>query len=69
MFPIKNVINSMNILFTYKFFPLHYGLRREILKRILTYLYCTKYNEIKIYHLDVQKHVLYTGSYKKILIF
>ena len=30
-------------------------------KRILTYLYCTKFNEIKLCHSDVQKHVSYTG--------
>ena len=33
---------------------------RKFLKQILTYLYCTKYNEIDVWHLDVHKHVSYT---------
>ena len=32
---------------------------RNVLKRILTYLYYTEYNEIKVCHPDIQKHVLY----------
>ena len=28
---------------------------REFLKRILTHLYCTKYNEINVCHLNIQK--------------
>ena len=32
-------------------------IRREILKRILTYLYCSKYYEVRIGHSDIQKHV------------
>ena len=39
------------------------------LKRILTYLYCTIYNEISICHSDVQKHVSYTESPKRFLIY
>ena len=31
------------------------------LKRILTHLNCTKYNEINIRYSDVQKHVSHTG--------
>ena len=27
------------------------------LKRVLTYLLCTKYHEINVCHLDIQKHV------------
>ena len=40
----------------------------EILKRILTYLYWTKYNETNPFHWGVQKHVSYTGSRKIFLI-
>ena len=39
------------------------------LKRILAYLCCTKYNEINIFHRDVQKQVLFIGSHKRILIY
>ena len=42
---------------------------RRFLKCILTYLYCTKCNEINICHLDVQKHVSYTGSHKIFLMY
>ena len=34
-----------------------YGGGGECLKRILTYLYCTKYNEIIMYHSDVYKSI------------
>ena len=66
MFPTKNDINGINILYTNlpKGFPIHYGLQGKILKIILTYLYCSKYNDINICHSDVQKHVPYTGSQK-----
>ena len=44
----------------HKNFPIHYGLcGKKILKRILTYLDCTKYNEINIGHSHIQKHVFY----------
>ena len=36
----------------------------NFLKRILTYLYCIKYNEINMYHSDVQKNILCAGSHK-----
>ena len=50
---------------------------RKNLKRILTYLCCTKYSEINIRHLDVQNfascrkginsiNILYTGSHKSL---
>ena len=35
-----------------------------ILKRILTYLYCAKYNEITACHSDKQKHAFYEKWYK-----
>ena len=57
MFPMKNGLNSINILYTgsHKRFPINYGPRgREFLKLIVAYLYCTKYNEINIFHLDVK---------------
>ena len=49
----------------------------EFLERILTYLYYTKYYEINIGHLDVQKHftyknggnILHTGYQKRILLY
>ena len=40
-----------------------------IKKRILYYLYCTKYDEINISHSVVQKYATYTGSYKIFLIY
>ena len=40
--------------------------QRKFLKPISTY--CTKYNEINMYHSDVQKHVLCIGSHKSFLI-
>ena len=40
----------------YESFPMHYGVWRKILKRILKYLYCTKYNENKMCHSGIQKH-------------
>ena len=51
----------------------------KCLKRILTYLYFTKYNEINVRHLDIKKRVsnesnikstkiLYTSSHKSFLI-
>ena len=71
MVSIRNVINRMNILCagSYKFFPLHYSLRKKFLKRILTYLYCIKLNKINMCHTEAQKHVSYTGSRKRILIY
>ena len=39
------------------------------LKRILTHLYSTKYNEINIFHSGAQKHVSYTGSHEGFLIY
>ena len=63
MFPTKNCYKSTNILSTgsHKSFPIHYVLWGKFLKRMLTYLYCTKCNEIDMCHLDVKKPV----SYKK----
>ena len=37
----------------------------KYLKRIVKYLYCTKYNEINIGHSNIQKHVSYEKCYKK----
>ena len=42
----------------------HCILRRKILRRILTYLYSIKYNEINVCHLDVQNHISYKKWYK-----
>ena len=36
--------------------------------KILTSLYCTKYNEIHVCHSDVQKYISYTRSQKRFLI-
>ena len=41
----------------------------EFLKLIVTYFYFTKYNEMNIVHSVVQKHVLYTGSHKRFLVY
>ena len=70
IFPMKNGLNSINILYTsfHKSFPIQYTYGKENLKRILTYLYCTKYNEINAFHLVIQKYVSYTGSHKRFLM-
>ena len=41
----------------HKSFSIHYNLQGKYLKRILTYLDCTKYNEINISPSHIQKHV------------
>ena len=54
----------------HKSFPLHYGVwGGGFLKRILINLPPTKDNEINMFHLDVQNHVSYIGSYKRFLIY
>ena len=82
MFRIKNDVKRTNIMCTgsHKSFPTHSILRGKFLKRILTYLYSIKDNEINICHLDVKDtlpvkncinsiNILYTGSYKIISIY
>ena len=67
MFPIKNGFKSINALCTgsHKSFSMHYSLQGKIfLKCILSNVYCTKYNETNICHLDVQKHGSYEERYK-----
>ena len=44
-------------------------LGEKFLKRILIHSFCTKYNEIRLCHLDVQKHISYAESHKILLIF
>ena len=50
--------NGLNIIITlntssHKRFPMHYSLLgKKKLKHILTYLYCTKYNEMNAFHSD-----------------
>ena len=46
--------------------PIHYDLwgGGKFLKHIITYLCCTKYNEINLCHSDVQKHVSYKKWFK-----
>ena len=36
----------------------------KCLKRILKYLYCTKYNKINIYHFDIHKNIFHTKWHK-----
>ena len=43
-------------------------MRGKILKRILTWLCCTKHNEINICHSDVHRHVSYKNDIKSINI-
>ena len=71
MFPLKNGLNSIKISYTgsYISFPIHYGLWGGFLKRIVTNLPPTKFNEINIFHSDVQKHTSYTGSHKRFVIY
>ena len=65
MFTIKNGLNSINTSGSYKRFVTHYSLRgKKSLKRILTFLYCNKYNEVNIFHSDIQKRVSYNGHTK-----
>ena len=56
--PIKNRINATNILYTgsNKSFPILWG---KCLKLIIRYLYCTKYNEIKICNLYIHENVFH----------
>ena len=63
MLPIKNGINATNILYTgsYKSFPILCG---KFLKLIITYLYCTKYNEINICHLYIHENIFYKKWHK-----
>ena len=51
----ENGIHKCNVFSTeiHKSFPIHYCLGGKFLKRVLTYLSCTKYNEINISHSDV----------------
>ena len=58
---IENDTHRANDLFTetHKSFRKHYGLLEEFFEHILTYSYCTKYNEINICHSCDQKHVSY----------
>ena len=44
-------------------------MEENFLKRILANLYCTKYDEINIFHSDVKNHVPYTGSHERFLIY
>ena len=79
MFPIKNsAILQVFFMQAHTTVFLLYG--GKCLKRILTYLYSTRYNEINKGHSYVQKHVsyrknvinsiniLYIGLHKRILI-
>ena len=59
----KKCINSINILHTGS-----HTYEGKHLKRILTYLYCTKCNEISICHSDFQKHVSYTRLRERFLL-
>ena len=52
----------------HKSFPIHFGVWRKFLKRIVINLSPTKDNEINIFHSDVQNLISYTGSYKRFLI-
>ena len=57
MFPIKNDVKSTNIICTgsHKFFRSIASYGGKILKRILTYLYSTKYNEINMCVIQMYK--------------
>ena len=45
-------------------------MREKILILIVNFCtrYCIKYNEIDMFHSDVQKHLSYTGSHKRFLV-
>ena len=58
---IENGMDTTNGLSTetHKIFRYITAYGGKCLKPILTYLDCTKYNEINISHSDLQKHVAY----------
>ena len=69
MFPIKYDIKSTNVMCagSHKKFPIHWmhaSCKEKFLKRILSYLHSTQYNEIIICHIDVQSHTSYKTWYK-----
>ena len=49
---------------TQKFFDTLRPMREKYLKSILTYLDCTKYNEINIGYSHIQKHVSHKNDIK-----
>ena len=63
---IKNGICTTNGLSTdtQKFSDTLQRMGKKCLKHILTYFYCTKYNEINIGHPHIQKDVSYKKLYK-----
>ena len=64
MFFIKNIVKSENILCTgsHKFSRYIWFQREFFLKRSLTYLYWTKYNDFNLSHLNVQKHASFKNG-------
>ena len=67
---IENVIHRTNGSPTeiHKFSDTLRCMRGKCSKRILTYLYCIKYNETNMRQSNVQKHAPYTGSHKRFMI-
>ena len=49
---------------THKSFPIHYGMGKKDLNRILTCLQCNKWNKINIWHTDTQKYFANKKQYK-----
>ena len=67
IFSIKKGLNSLNILHSvsHKSFTIHYDLRGEgELKLILTYLSCTKYNELT-YLIQMYKSIFSIHNHTK----
>ena len=72
VFLMKNGLYNINILHTdlYKFSNILWLIGESFLKLIVTFLYCTKYNVINMFHSVVQKKkVSYTESHKMFLIY
>ena len=69
---IENDMNGIKCSYreTHESFSMHFGLLGEMkfVKFIVTYLYCTKHNEINAYYSGVLKDVLCTESHRKFLI-
>ena len=66
--PTKNGLNSINILNTgsHKIFQYITAYGGEILKHILVYLYCTKYNEMKAFR-EMYKSMFRIQDHTKVL--
>ena len=64
---MKNGLNSINILYTgsHKTFPI-WAMRENLLKRIVSYLYCTKYSAIElVYFIEMHENMFHIQKHGK----